>query len=124
MNSDNPLTLTASVDGQPIVIAATTSPGTVITNTIKSSADSGVYDQIHLWAINNDTVARELTLQMGDTISATNLIITLQPKVPTKILDGVFMYNNRIVRGFCPTTDVIRVWGYIDRWTRPSRLGN
>lgn len=123
MHSDNPLFLSQSVDGAPIVIAATATPGTLITSSIKGG-ESGVVDQVFLWACNNDSVSRDLVIQLGGTSSSHELTVSLPAKTITKILDGAFLNNNKNVRAYCATANVVSVWGYIDRWTRPNRVGN
>lgn len=106
--------LSGSTNGQPILVAATSTPGTTI-----HTAVSGVssLDEIWLYAQNTDTTPRKITIEYGGTTSPNNLFeITIQPEAGlTLVVPGLLLNNGLIVRAFAAITNVLTVSGYVNR---------
>ncbi len=106
--------LSASAGGQNIKVAATTSPGTTI-HTVPAS----VKDEVYLEAANNDTVDRDLIVQLGGTTSPDDqFTITLPAKVGmVPIVSGRVFAATKVIRAYCATTNVIVIGGQVIRST-------
>lgn len=106
--------------GKLVKVAATATAGTVI-HTCANVATT--VDEIWLYAMNNDTVTRELTIEFGGVASPDDLI---RFTVPTKdglylIIGGLVLQGNTtpvVVRAFCAAAaNVISIGGYVNRIT-------
>ena len=112
------LHLSGSTGGQPILIAATTSPGTVIHTTGISTA---AIDEVWLYAHNTSTGSVLLTVEYGGTTNPNNRIILTIPTQAglTLVSPGLILSGDgaagRVVRAFAATTNVVTVSGYINR---------
>ncbi len=109
--------LSGSSQGQPILIAATSSPGT----TIHSTGTSGsIIDNVTLYAHNTDTTARKLTVELGGTGTANTIEVTIPAEaglmlvLPQLPLTGTGSAA-KTVAAFCATTNVVAVSGFVDR---------
>lgn len=106
--------LSGSTDGAPVKVAATATAGTLI-----HTASATAKDEVYLWAVNTDTVARKLTIEWGGTTAPDNLIeVTIQPEsglVP--IVPGLPLANSKIVRAFAAAANVVNIVGYVNRIT-------
>lgn len=116
MASFSKLPLSGSTNGRLIKIVPTATPGTLIHAAIAGSSD---LDEIWLWAVNSDTVARKLTLEYGGVASPDDLI---ELTVPAEsglmlVIPGTLLQNSLILRAFCATANVVMVGGYVNRIT-------
>jgi len=105
--------LSGSTQGQPIIITATTSPGTIVHTTGTSST---TIDEIWLYANNDSAVQVTLTVQYG----TGNIVVGIPSRTGLSILlPGLALTGNGItgtvVRAFAGTTSVISVVGYLNR---------
>lgn len=114
MPSYSKVLLSGGSNGRQIKVAATATPGTLI-----HTADASAKDEVWLWAVNSDTVARKLTIEFGGTTSPDDLIEqTIQPESGlVLIIPGVPITSSVVVRAFCATANVVMVMGYINRIT-------
>lgn len=112
--------LSGSTGGQPILVAATATAGTLIHATGTSST---ILDEIWLYAQNDHTADLLLTIEFGGVTSPNNLIrqtITSRSGlflvVPALILagDGTSARN---VRAFAASANLITLSGYVNRIT-------
>jgi len=109
--------LSGSGQGQPILVAATSSPGTNIHTTGTSSS---ITDCVTLYAHNTDTTARKLTVEFGGTGTANTIEVTVPAEsglmlvVPQLPLTGTGSAS-KSVACFCATTNVVAICGYVDR---------
>lgn len=107
--------LSGSTSGQPIKIAATATPGTLIHTAVAGAAS---FDEIYIWITNTDTVARTLTIQWGGTTDPDNLLTKAfsisanSPPVP--IITGLVLNGGLIVRSFASTANVLLATGYVN----------
>lgn len=106
--------LSGSTDGAPVKVAATATAGTLI-----HTASATAKDEVYLWAVNTDTVARKLTIEWGGTTAPDNLIeVTIQPEAGlVPIVPGLPLTNSKVVRAFAAAANVINVVGYVNRIT-------
>jgi len=106
-----------STDGKPIKIAATATAGTAIHTAVSGTTD-GTYDQFWLYATNNDTVARTITLEVGSADAPDgNITVTLPSKsgsIPI-IAGDVILRNEATLKAFASAANVICVHGYVNR---------
>lgn len=112
--------LSGSTNGRGILIAATASAGTTVHATGTSAT---IEDEIWLYAVNSDTTDRKLTIEFGGTTAPNDLIeFTVKAEsglylvVPGLVLSGTGAAANT-VRAFAATTNVISVFGYVNRLT-------
>src|SRR5262245_34503498 len=89
--------LSGSTDGRPIPVAATSTPGTTL-----HTAHATAIDEVHLWAVNSDTVDRKLTLELGGTTAPDDLV---ELTVPAEtglllVLPGMPFSNSKVIKAF------------------------
>lgn len=65
--------LSGSTDGRQIKVVETADAGTTI-HTVVAGTTAGTYDEIWLWAVNHDSVARLLTIEFGGNSSPGDMI--------------------------------------------------
>ena len=109
--------LSGSVDGLPIAVAATGSPGTLLH---AGSATATTYDEIWLYAMNQSGADVKLTIQWGGLTDATYIEQTVTTEAGlTLVAPGLILKGNASavlnVRAFAPTG--INVFGYINQIT-------
>lgn len=113
------LELSGSTDGRPIKVAATSSPGTAV-HTATSATGSGLYDEVWLWAVSSDTSLRLLTVQFGGTTAPDDSIscnIPIAGADAVLIIPGLILQNSLLVKAFAAVTNVITVFGHVNRIT-------
>lgn len=111
--------LSGSTDGKLIKVAQTATAGTTLHT---GSATDTTFDEIWLYAMNNDTADRELTIEFGGVSVPDDLI---RFTVPFKsglflITAGLIIKGNAtplVVRAFAATANVISIGGYVNRIT-------
>lgn len=101
-----------TTDGQALIISQTATPG----NTFHT-ADAAAKDAVILWAVNMHTADVDLTIEFGGAATDQNIKVTLEPKVPTPVLTGARLTNSKTVKCFASVTNVVKVWGNVDRHT-------
>lgn len=108
------LKLSGSTDGRMVKVAATATPGSTI-----HTAHATALDEIWLYAVNSDTSARKLTIELGGTTSPDDTIeLTVQPESGlVLVVPGLILTNSVIVKAFCATANVVLLAGYINRIT-------
>jgi len=111
--------LSASDDGKSILVAASTSPGTLIHT---ASSNTAVIDEVWVYATNTDASARKLTLQWGGTTSPNDLIeVTIQPEAGLVLLvPGLILKGNasaKTLRTFVEVggVNLVTIHGYVNR---------
>ena len=104
--------LSGSTNGRPIAVAATSTPGTTIHTAVSGTDD---IDEVWLYALNTSTSAVKLTIEFGGTGTSDKIEVTLAPGRPTAIVNGIPLQNSLVVRAFAGTTNVINVYGFVNR---------
>lgn len=108
--ADSRVVLSGSTNGRGIKVAATSTPGTTIHT-------SGGTDEIHIWAYNSDTVDRALTIEFGGTTAPDDNIYV---NIPSKsgayyVVPGLTLTGSLVVKAFAAATNVVVVYGYVNR---------
>ena len=110
--------LSGSTQSRGIKVAATASPGTTIHTTGNSSS---VIDEVWLYAYNNDTSARLLTVQWGGTTTTDDDIkVTIPPQsglvllAPGLTLTGTGSAGN-VIRAYAAVANLLTIHGYVNR---------
>lgn len=116
MASFSKLPLSGSTNGRLIKIVPTATLGTLIHTAVAGSSD---FDEIWLWAVNSDTVARKLTLEFGGIASPDDLI---ELTVPAEsglmlVIPGILLQNGLLLHAFAAAANVVMVGGYVNRIT-------
>lgn len=108
--------LSGSVNGTPIPVAATTTPGTLI-----HTAVAGVtgFDEVYLWASNVTGASATLTIEFGG-VTDPGSHLTKQVSIPANsgpvaMAVGQVLQNALIVRAFSGTANAINLTGYVNR---------
>ena len=104
--------LSGSTNGRGVKVAATATPGTLI-----HTAHATSLDEVWLWCVNSDTVARKLTVEFGGTTSPDDLIEVAIPAESGLVLvsPGLTVTGGVVVRAFAATANVLAVHGYVNR---------
>ena len=110
--------LSGSTNGKGIKIAATATAGTAIHT---ATAGTSNLDEVWLWAWNSDTVERLLTIEFGGVTDPDNLVeIPIPPSSsddPKLVIPGWLLQNGLAIAGFAAATNVVVVYGYVNRIT-------
>ena len=111
------LTLSASTDGRPILVAQTATAGTTIHT---ASSNTSIYHEIWLYAQNTDTTNRKLTIEFGGVTSPNDLIEqTIGAEAGlVLVVPGLVIKGNAtplVVRAFAATANVVTISGYVNQ---------
>lgn len=112
------LVLSGSSDGQPIKVAATSTPGTLIHTASSTATD---IDRILIKACNTDIVARDLTIEWGGVTSPDNLIkyLNVPPgQAETIVVSYSPLKGNatpKVVRAFGSAANIFNLTGEVLR---------
>lgn len=108
--------LSGSTQGQPIKVAATSTPGTTIHTAVAGTTS---FDEIYAWVTNTDTVTRMLTIEYGGTTDPDNLICKAvsipASSQPIPILTGQVLQNALVVKAFADSANKLLLTGYVNR---------
>lgn len=102
-------------NGRMVKVAATSTPGTEL-----HTCHATDKDEVYVWAVNSDSVARKLTIELGGTTSPDDLIeITLPPEDGlVQIVPGIRMTGSVVVRAFASSANVILCAVIVNRITQ------
>jgi hypothetical protein len=109
--------LSGSTNGKQIKISATASGGA---NTIHTAVSgTAAWDEIWIYAYNDDTVVRNLVVLFGGTTEPDNkILIPIQPQSGrTLVVDGMLLQNSLVVKAYASQTNVVIVDGYVNSIT-------
>ncbi|HLU11613.1 MAG TPA: hypothetical protein VK003_18205 [Oceanobacillus sp.] len=109
--------LSASDGGRGIKIAATATPGTLVHQALPSVA-ANEWDEVWLRAVNTSGSAVKLTIEWGGTSSPDDQIeITIPAESGfTEVIPGHVLQNNKEVRAFAATANVLVLHGFVNRF--------
>jgi hypothetical protein len=109
--------LSASDGGRGIKVAATATPGTLIHQAMPSVA-ANEWDEVWLRAVNTSGSPVKLTIEWGGTSSPDDQIeITIPAESGfTEVIPGHVLQNNKEVRAFAATTNVLVLHGFVNRF--------
>jgi hypothetical protein len=110
--------LDGSTNGRGILVAATTSPGTLVHTTTTVAT---TIDEVWLYAQNTDTVARKLTIEWGGTGSGDTIEFTVPAESGLYLVSAglILLYSGSTttINAFAASTNVIGIYGYVNRIT-------
>jgi hypothetical protein len=108
--------LSGSTNGMGIKVAATATAGTLIHTAVSGTSS---LDEVWLYAYNSHTAAVELTIEYGDaTAPDHNIKVTLASKSGLSlIVPGLLLQNEKTVKAFAGTANVITISGFVNRIT-------
>lgn len=108
--------LSGSTNGKAILVAATSTPGTLIHTAVSGTSD---LDELWIYALNTSTSSVKLTVEWGEATSPNGHIevTVLQESGLVCITPGLLLQNGLTVRAFAATTNVITIHGYNHRIT-------
>ncbi len=115
MSTFSKVVLSGSTDGRGVKVAATAIGSGTTIHTAQASATNP--DLVTLFAENNDTVARILTLGWGGTTDPDDLIVlTLVPKAGLVLLVADLpLRNSLVVKAAADAADKVILFGYVNR---------
>lgn len=108
--------LSASTNGKPIAVAATTSPGTTIHTAVSGTTS---YDEVYFWVSNVTSSAATLTVQWGGTTDTADDMVynysipANSPPIP--IATGQVLQNGLLVKAWSGTANALNITGYVNR---------
>jgi|TARA_R110000824_G_scaffold21078_6_gene78863 hypothetical protein len=108
--------LSGATTGMGVKVVATASAGTTIHTAVAGTSD---WDQIEMFAVNNDTTDRLLTIQWGGTTTVDNDIPRTIPAqsgmVP--IVPPTLLQNGLVIRAYAAAANKIVIYGNVVRIT-------
>ena len=115
MPTNTELTLSGSVSGKPISIAATASPGTLL-HTATSAANT--LDNLWIYVQSNHTAVASLTIQFGGITAAEQIVMGIPSKEGlVLVIPGLPLAGGAEVRAFADVANVLSVVGLVNRRT-------
>lgn len=107
--------LSSSTDGKGILVVATASPGTAVHAAVAGTGTDN-YDELWLWAMNTDTVARKLNLELGGTTVGFIDEVTIQPEAGfVLVVPGFVLQNAAAVAAFASVANVLNLHGFVNK---------
>jgi hypothetical protein len=108
--------LSGSTSGKAVLVAATASAGTTVHT---GSASSSIMHEVWLYAINQDTGSRVLTIQWGGTTAGTD---DMKITIPSSsglyvVVPGLILQGNStplVVRAYADITNKITIVGFVN----------
>lgn len=108
--------LSGSTDGRAIKVVATSTPGTTI-HTAVAGQTAGTFDEIWIYAVNSDTVVRNLTVEFGGTTSPDDdiQVFPIQPQSGLiLVVPGLILQNGSVVKAFASSANVVTLSGFVN----------
>ena len=107
--------LSGSTNGKAIKVAATATPGTTIHTAVSGTSS---IDEVWLYAHNTSSSVVKLTIEWGEaTAPDGNIEINIGAEGTGMILiaPGIPLQNGLVIKAFAGTTNVINIFGYVNR---------
>jgi len=105
--------LSASTDGAPVLIAATSTAGTTVHTGV---AATDQIDIVHLYATNNHTSSVAITIEWGTATASSNIVVSVPADEGLLRLtpsEGLPIQNSKTVAIFAGTTNVVAITGKV-----------
>lgn len=107
------LPLSGSTNGKAVLVAATSTPGTVIHTAISGTSS---FDEIWLYCQNTSASSVALDIEYGGTATADLIEISIPGESGlVLVVPGLFLNNSLVIRAFAATTNVLSIHGYVNR---------
>jgi hypothetical protein len=108
--------LSASEKGRGILVAASSSPGTLLHQALDSTA-ANEWDALTLRVVNLSSSPVKLTLEWGGTDAADQVELTIPAESGfSQVVDRHLLQDGAQVRAFAATANVLVVHGYVQRY--------
>ena len=105
--------LSGSTNGRGILVAATSTPGTLIHTAVSGTSS---FDEIWLYCQNTSTNSVALDIEYGGTTTGDNIEINIPGESGlVLVVPGLYLNNALVVRAFAATTNVLSIYGYVNR---------
>jgi hypothetical protein len=109
------VTLSGSTSGRFVAVQSTASPGTTV-HTAHTS--TGIIDELHLWAHNESTADKTLTMEWGGTSTLDRCTVNVPfQDGPYTVIPGMRLEGGVVTRAYAGSTDVVLIGGYVNRIT-------
>lgn len=107
--------LSGSTDGKQIKVTGTNAAGAVTVHTAVSGTSS--LDEVYLYAYNDDTATRLVTILWGGTTEPDNAIRAYlgAKSGRTLVVDGALLQNSLVVKAFADAANVVLIDGFVNR---------
>lgn len=117
MTGTYPAIPSGSTNGRPVLVVATATLGTTLHTAVSGTANM---DEIYVWAFNDDTVDRLLTIEFGGAVTPGD---TIRYTVPFNdglhlIIPGIRLQNGLVVTAFAAAASVITCVVNVNRLIR------
>lgn len=113
MATVTPVVPSASVDGAPIKIAATATPGTLF----HTARPTGI-DEIFAWLTNTSGADVVVTFELGGaTAPDFNVKVTAPANDTILALAGARLQNSKTVRAFAASANVVNMFGSVNQYS-------
>ena len=106
--------LSASTNGKGVLVAATSTAGTLIHTAVAGTTD---IDEVWLYAVNAHSAAIKLTLEWGEATEPTG---NIEQTVPSEsglmlVVPGLLLQNGLTIKAFAGTANEVVMHGYVNR---------
>lgn len=110
------IALSGSTNGKGIKVVATGTPGTTIHTAVSGTDD---WDEVWLYAYNNDGSNRQLTIEFGGVNVPDNIItVTITYKAGlVPVIPGLILQNGQVISAFADAANVVTLTGFVNRIT-------
>ena len=105
--------LSGSTNGMPISLTTAVSSGAVTIHTAISGTTD--IDEVWIWAVNINTTAETLTLEVGTTDEDQHIMAIIQPDETVLVAPGLALQNAKVIKGFSTTANKVNVFGFVNR---------
>lgn len=107
--------LSGSTNGKQIKITSASNPGITI-HTATSSSGANTWDEVWLYAYNDNLTSVQLTILWGGTTEPDNAIrITLPPQTGrTLICDGMILQNSLVIKAYASVANEVMIDGFVN----------
>lgn len=111
--------LSGSTDGKAVKVVATAVGAATTIHQAQAGQVAGCFDEIWLYAVNNDSVARTLYVCWGGIAGEDIVAVTLNPQseVPICAVNGWLLQNVLYVKAYASAANVVSVHGFVNRIT-------
>ena len=101
-----------STSGRMIAVAATATPGTLLHTAV---AGTDEIDSVSLYAVNIDSIARSVTLEIGGTSTSDTCPVTIQPTEGLSLIArGIRLNGGVALRAFASVANKINIVVCVD----------
>ena len=106
--------LSASTNGKGVLVAATSTAGTLIHTAVSGTTD---IDEVWLYAVNAHSASIKLTLEWGEATEPTG---NIEQTVPTEsglmlLVPGLLLQNGLTIKAFAGTANEVVIHGYVNK---------